>query len=530
MRNDSSHPCVIYARSSRWNNTASVKSQIVACEAFARRHKLDVKGRFKDTVSGYSAPLYRRKGLQDMMAFVKEYGVRIILLTDISRLSRSVMQGVYLLNWFSSLGVVVYDISHLDNVHNVEPSLGWPYRKILYDGLIEAERMIHVHSDDPPQADADLFFKGKTAPLGYIAANSNVSVLEKDSRVSGIVQDVFRIALECAPNAMRGPSRGKSINYTALYDLLSERDDFRMALEALAEAGVNKLLHNRRSLVSFLQVPYYAGYSQPGPQQESNRVHEYYISEKEYNQLNRGHRCIELPAKHERSYMPMIRCACDKGNLHKNGGRVHCRGCNRSMPEKSLVDAITTTLGAYHLDRDTIFTEHLERRLKVCKFERFLTRLQDARDKVSESTEAVVDASALPKKAIDPKTLRTNLDDMLAALRDYHEKGYGALGVEWLESYISNRGRRFLENCKMRFSANLETGDLAIITRDHEIQVSPRPKSLEEIHAIVEERDNLRGEIRRLINANPWLKAVLEYDVGVASGDIWTDYFDMLLT
>jgi len=530
MPKRSAIPYVIYARSSSFNQEA-IEEQKKKCTAYGYKHNLIKSGFFADFVSGYGDALHRRKNLVRLMHYVKKNYIKIVVVSDISRLSRSVRQGAFLLHWFALQGITVHDVEYLSQANREAPSLGWPYRKQMLKKLIAAEDKYHAHINMKKNAKkTGVHFSGTVPPWGYIYEGGKSGILIKNPNLQDQVAAVFRIALETAKTMAAKQGNEKSINYTGLYRKIAENDEFMAILKHLQDTGANKRLHNARSFKALIQNPFYAGYATAGRQDAVNRVHEPYISEKEHNMLNRGHeKCqIILPKPHAMSYIPLVKCKDCGGKLNKKGGQAWCPDCHKTMKEETLANAIADALGGWRIDRDTAFANHLIRRLKMGKLERLVKDIRDAFQPYQSSGAAVVDPEGYDYAAVDERRLIEGMEALILTLEGYNEIGYGEMAVEWLEARQAGRGREYIAEFGLELSYDFAAGRAIIDNCGPSVVASPLPLDATMAGKLVEERQNLRHEIKRLLEELPALVAVLEYDSGSVTGDFWTPFTDTL--
>ena len=525
-------PFVIYARRSRWNDTDSIERQIKTCRGHAKGKTWLERGIYQEFASGYGDSLHKRTELVKMMDYVRLHGIKLILVACIDRLSRSVAQGAFLLDWFKSLGIIIYDVDYVTATgpEGVQPSHGWQYRRALYRRLIEAENYYHAHIEDRQGNGHDgILFRGRSAPLGFTYAGKLPARLRKDGATAELVGALFQTALKYAKELGKGTKPSSPINYSELYRKLSGDGQFREVREALVREKTRKRLDNMPSLKSLLQNPLYAGYLENGGQIRANRVHEHYISEQEYNLLNKGKCAIEIGREYQLSFVSTIACACGRGRLHKDQGRIKCPKCGyKGLAVGTLAGMVTDKLRYYQIDVESATMDHISRRLKIGLFARLLERIQASLESRDGSAAAAIDMRAL-KYAGGGRELLDEVRGLLKVVKQYRETEYGFLAVAWLEEYMAGEGRKFLQAYGLEMTFDNELNVLKLNAAGLEVQAAPRPKTLNEINEIVVRRANLRKEIRRLVDSAPGLKAALEYDVGFASGDFWASYYDMLL-
>ncbi|GEM_PF-1336567 len=521
--------CVIYARSSHWGDQKSIDKQMKECESFANTNGLKVEMRLKENCSGYLAPMHKRARLLATMSYVESHKIQAVLVRDISRLSRSVLQGAQMLYWFRLMGVAVIDVEYMKDkkLLGAEEYFGFDYHAVLYEKLIKAERYYHEHTD-VPRCSTSSQYSGRKVLLGYKRDEHNSTRLVKDPEIAGDMEAFFAIAIRKAESIV-GKSSSKKMNYAQLFRELNQDNEPRQIIDRLNSSGqATKKIASNDSLRSMLQNPVYAGYSDDAFQEEEPpRVHEQYIDVKDFNLLNKDYRTIKLPRKTIKTYVSLVSCICGDGKLNKSGEWVVCSKCNRRGSGDDLVKAISTCLAGYRFSNEYSVLTHMERRLKMGKFSLLIEKIRDSLHPRQESAGAIIDDDALQHKAISSKDLKT-MADLLSAIDSYHEKGFGDLAVLWLEAHQAGEGRIFLEEMNLNLVHDTKTGDTELVENNANIVKSPSPISLEEVQEKVDARRNKRQEIFGLLSELSWLKAVLEYDVGIASGDFWTDFEDQL--
>lgn len=525
-------PYVIYARRSQWNDDESIERQIRNCRAYAVEKPWTKPGIFKEYARGYDDPLHGRGELLKMMEYVKEHGIKIIVVDHIDRLSRSVMQGAYLLHWFNSLGILIHDVEYLvsGKADKGFPSQGWQYRKKLYERLVKAEDYYHAHklSRQLPRVDKVLF-RGRTAPLGFRYEGPLPAKLIKDEETAEVVDGLFKLAHKHAKASLRKQgSGGAKLSYPLLFQKMSLDPDFGDVQAALAKTRARKRVRDAQALKTLLQNPFYAGYAQAGEQHEANMVHEHYINAKDYNHLNRGHKNIQLESVRPRSYIPLIGCSCGQANFNKEDKIVICRACGKRYSRRDLELAIMEKLRHYRVETDATFLDHMARYLKMGLLGALLHEVKTVLQPRAASGKAAVDKLAM-KHAGGGRDLLNKIAAVLRDIDQYQEKGYGELAVLWLEACRDDRQREFIEGFGLEMVYDTDLSEIVLYYAKPEVVWVDDPKSMAEIEEFVRQRNSLFFKIAGEIEKSPALKAVLEYDAGYASGDLWTRYHEMLL-
>lgn len=541
---------VKYARNSRHKNTVSLEEQKkrmfsytnakVTSSKIPPKQIKDIV--FEETLSGYSEPLHKRTALLALMEYVCENpGIQVLVVDSISRLSRSVTQGAFLIHWFFLKDIVIYDLDYLTNGKGAKenPSLSWEYQRVLYQRLIEAEGYYHSHIK---QEDEKAYFSGTTSPLGYRAEGGRHSVLTKDEAIRETIHELFAIAIKGARSLLGEHKRDKSINYAKLWKIVSQNPQFEGLQQELTKQGAKKNLRNYNSFVSFIQSPYYAGYSEcskqntkskssertKSKQSSMDRVHEYYISETEFNLLNKGFRSINRSSHAEDTYISLIKCSCGKGNLNKVRDMARCRKCNQAVREAELADALAETLRQYYISMDGAFVNKMLWHFRKDKITRLLSSINEAMQPYIQGGEACIEGFKSRYEATSPTSLGTAMTQLMKVLQQYHENNYGEMAVEWIEAYQKGKGRSMLQHYGLEFTYDINSRHLTLHHNNQEIVRHNNPSAMEEIHAIIDNRQSLRHDVESLIDKMPGLKAVLQYDVGFTGGDFWTSFSDYI--
>lgn len=225
--------CVIYARNSHYNDRESIALQLADCERVARRMGARVMYVDDENCSGYETPLQRREALQNIMKSVSENDVQMLLITDISRLSRSVLQGVYLLNWFTLRGVAVVEAHHSEGeLDSLDGYLAWKHRAKLYEGLIKAEAYYHSHNRKALLPDIEKY-TAPTKPLGYHRDGKEPYRLRITRYYARHIESFFNIAIQEAKLFFSEEPSPTKMNYAKLYDRLKEKPESRELMDTI---------------------------------------------------------------------------------------------------------------------------------------------------------------------------------------------------------------------------------------------------------------------------------------------------------
>ncbi len=544
MPNYKAPPCVIYARGSRWDDTEAISQQIDECQRYAREQGYKVMRRdFRENTSGYNTPLHKRHKLLFMMQYMKEHGIKVLLVRDISRLSRSVLQGAYLLHWCQRAGIVIHDIE-LVRKKNCAPDLGWNYIKELYSRLIAAEDYHHTHINRPgKQTDSNILYIGKKPPFGYKAPGKLPARLEKNPETSGVVGIIFQAALKNVSKAHIINKNGARINYTKLHGLLKSDADLLSGSQDTMD-GAPPPLSSPRSLTTFLQNSIYAGYTDI----DKEKVHDAYISVRDYNRLNRGWKTIQVTPSRLPSYVSLISCGCGDGKLNKHGYYAVCPKCEKRIRISKLDDLIGTELRKYYLDKDHNLYRSMAQTLKIGLFKVLLSDIRASCEAVIESDKVIMDNQAAKHAGSDGRAFVEKLNAFISELDGYRNVHTGEMAVEWLENCSDGDPgeliRAYELNIEYRFDTEghecLEVRQCNAAIPSYGQPRNPtalpklpllenyRPLPPEDLKRILAERKMHHTRIIGMLNDMPELKAVLAYDLGFAGGDFITPYEDTL--
>lgn len=537
---------VIYARSSRWDNDGSTDEQIKECKKYGKQKGLTFCETFTDNVSGHSdqVPMHKRRGLLTLMQYVKERKIEMVVVRDITRLSRTVMEGAHCLHWFMLQGVVVHDVDYAQNAGAVEPSNSWAYRKELYMLLLAGEDYYHAHKGVASNEVSTILYRGHKAPWGYVLAGSLPTPLIKDRVEEPYVSRLFELLLDNVDAATVRQKGAPHVVYKHLLSLVMAVPEEQNQRIKMRLAG--KGAFNERTIVDFLQNPIYAGYPDTGDVSKEDRVHEHYISADEYNKLNRGHKKqISEASEYHLTYVSKIKCGCGEKNLNKEGDKARCHACGNSIRENTLRDEIAAKFRWYYFEKDDHLLDSISNKLQVGLFRGLL-------EDYLAGAKAAINPTGL-KHSIDYDAgIKNKIDELIGALDNYSTMGSSELAVAWAECRDHVERRNLLNLLELeitfdfagaegeRISVKQVGRDIPGYAENLSYAVSREPKyplvrsdkgtADLRIQEIVRDRAVSMQEIRERLDQLPSIKALLEYELGYTTGDFWTPYADMLLS
>lgn len=318
---------ISYARSSRDENSDSVKKQHKDNAAYAKTRGLTIHAKHDDSISGYEN-LAQHRDLMKALDLCLDKGIRDIVITNVSRLTRSLRDGVLLLDWLHRHGIRL----HLSKEQRVHEEVG--YLDLIRE-LADAEDYYWKFArGKAAQANDSIYGKGRP-PNGYTTDKGKPGVLVKSSDAAE-VERIFAQALK-----LRGRLPKQSLSGIAA---MIKSDKY-------GKAAVRKMLEN----------PIYTGRKAPSGTIDISAlrlyagIHDAYVSDEDFIRLNGGRVVRHL------EYSKLVVCeACsqkEKGDMFKhhlllNGQNLKCQSCSKNINISQLEEMMREMCRDYIFDPD----------------------------------------------------------------------------------------------------------------------------------------------------------------------------------
>lgn len=182
----------IYMRLSREDGngnaeSASISSQRIQLLQYAKNHGIPIRYQFAD--DGISGTTMNRDAFRQMLAMIESGEIGILLVKDLSRLSRDYIRtGELLEYWFPAHGVRFISVDDgIDTKKNSASSDFFPIRAVMDDWYArDISRKVRAAIYARQAAG---FCTAASLPFGYCRMNGNIVINEKQAET---VRDIFR--------------------------------------------------------------------------------------------------------------------------------------------------------------------------------------------------------------------------------------------------------------------------------------------------------------------------------------------------
>lgn len=340
---------ISYARCSRDENVEYIPKQHNENTNYAGTIGLDIHHKFNDSVSGYS-DLWQHKELINALNLCLKEGVKDIVVTNLSRLTRSLRDGLLLLDWMHRNGIRL----HLSNTNkSIEER---DYLHILKE-LIEAE---------------DYYWKFPNKPVGT---------------------DTNRLVRR-PPNGYtkQGRQLVKSDDAAEVASVFKQAIDLRRRHPKLSVARIAGMVNCNRfktqAVVRMLNDPFYTGRTIPRRITEQHKLEQYgmthdsYITLSEFVLINSCRRVSHIP------YSELIMCknchdkygedrgkGCTNQHLSPNGKNLKCQSCGRNISVSKLEKMLVEMCRDYIFNPDKATEYRFEHLSIISQLERIFANL-----------------------------------------------------------------------------------------------------------------------------------------------------------
>lgn len=187
---------VIYARISTNSTLQDNRRQVRDLKIFAERNDIEITGVFNEEMSG-ATRTDTRPGFIELSKFIEENNIKLILVSEVSRLGRNTVQALQTMEELHANGVCVY--VHQSGSYTLRPDgTVEPTTELLLTvmaGLAKQERSQFIERVNSGIANAKA--KGKIfgqQPYGFKKDNAGGYAI--DSGAAKIVKEIFAIFLE----------------------------------------------------------------------------------------------------------------------------------------------------------------------------------------------------------------------------------------------------------------------------------------------------------------------------------------------
>ncbi|MCK9331646.1 MAG: recombinase family protein [Candidatus Cloacimonetes bacterium] len=318
---------ISYARRSRDENTDAIKKQHSENRRYANTHGLTIHAEYDETVSGYES-MDQHKKLNIVLNKCAEEGIKDILVTNISRLTRSVRDGVLLLDWLHRNGIIL----HFSTKEKVYTAVG--HLDVIKE-LIAAEEYYWKFIQAKPALPVNGFYSKGRPPNGYTARKKNRGILAK-SGDSTHVTDVFEQAISLRKRSPALP----------LPQIVRRIETIKYKKHAITRMLSNPLYTGRKAPHGTLNIAELRRYG---------KKHEAYISDEDFILLNGGKVVRHLAYS---KFVVCKKCSPNNGNkrdehhLVLDGENLRCKKCERSVRIRKLENAMEEMCRNYYFDPD----------------------------------------------------------------------------------------------------------------------------------------------------------------------------------
>jgi len=485
---------ICYGRISREENTLSLADQSQETKTYANRKALVVFREMQDKVSGY-ADLLQHENLINMLNLCVSNGIKDIIVTDLSRLTRSVRDGILLLDWLHREGIRLH-LSRLDR----------EIKELDYLSLIsefaEAERYyftcLQKEAKEIRLGDS---IKGKST-LGYERDPSRKNVLIKKDIPGFDIGSIFRQALEIREQHPRYSMRE-----------ISKQIDSN----TLISKKIYKILGN----------PLYTGRNAPKGTKDLavltqyKKIHEAYISEEEFILINGGKTVEEM------DFNDIVFCKnCYVGHsqgqtpldyrLHKNDNNLRCKKCGRTISILKLKKQLPEMCQKYIFEPDAFLAFNFANMSVITQLDELLKQIAKTGNLQDSGQVLNYPASQLsaPNVQYKLKEASTSLIKNLKKYVNMNMNNYN-IGLLYHIYQVSKDGRAVRDLLKDCFDGVFVVFGQVRVTRVEPVTVKPgvmkatNPFTPDEICSELQKVDKVIKKqsvtIRSLLASNPFL-------------------------
>jgi DNA invertase Pin-like site-specific DNA recombinase len=521
-----SNTYVVYLRKSRQGDD-DFQAQYQKCTNLADRLHLKFVRQYTDKGSGYKNLLHRPVLLQLMTDCVNET-IGHVIVSDASRLSRNLIDGIYLWQWFVNKGIIVH-VVETENKYRL-PS----YLNVVGD-LLLSEKNYHVIAGNfsvtrSKARDRGMYLGGKP-PLGFEKQGMK---LIRHKEQSAIMDDIFACILEYAGHTDK-------ISYAAMHRYLLGHDKKNASF-------IKTYLRNSIKLRYIVRNPTYTGhacYKEKSPAGHKplfriapNAEHDKYITLDQYTVLNKGNTPLLgktrsndaiVNRKYGESYAMEIQCAQCGKPLVKNRNRYRCgsrHSSHGSILISELSDIISRTLRKYRKDDDSIILEPFTRKGLLSGLSDVLMRLQDEITGQYEISELARGKPAKTLSVIKTEgwVLKPYLKELLEMMGNIKESV--EMSVIWKIHESMGKEREFIKSYMANTVFDMKHKQLTFKPLDPFIYCHDHNYPEEDIETdVINYTESYRKFLNKL-NVHPVLPAILTFEKGIVTGDYWTDFVD----
>ncbi|MDD2297021.1 MAG: recombinase family protein [Sphaerochaetaceae bacterium] len=505
-------PACYYCRISSSNNKTDLKAQVDKCKAYARTNGLILLFGYKEIISGYSDILNRNE-LVEMLNRCHKQNIKHIVVTGLSRLTRSTRDGILLLDWFHRNGVTLHLCD--DNI---------PHTKVGYldlmSTLIEAEKL----------HDRFVMSVGTDVALGLYQRGRPPKGYKKDMRHKG--------------RLVKDPSSSEATSYIFAQAIALKTQNPNLTKGQLAKVIRQKTNVGTPSNVSAKTIynmignPIYTGRSAPrgisdyAELKRHPQVHEAYLSDPEYMSLRGVKKTQKL------RYLEAVKCKKCNVSLNLNGDKARCPRCRKNISIKQLLNKMQEMCRPLIYDPDQALERQFENMLSISQLEALLHNIitqgsianhgryfvppEDLAEQQNASSATIGEEWQQLKRDMKQLLmnsynlvlnykLRSDQDDEGIGLKAFIEDSFGAVYVTF-----SGRRKQTIE------PLSLNTG----------IRIADNPFSKDQVGEDMEKLDRIIREriilIRTILRDNPFLSDFLAYNIIDARFDQWEKVADFI--
>lgn len=493
-------PAISYLRTSRKENQKSLNSQKNKVNDFAKGNGYQIVDFYYDTASGYQE-IIARPGLLRLIKRCTDGGISNIIVSDLSRLTRSLRDGILLLDWLHRHSITLH-------VCGMDSGVKADYL-YLVSQLVEAERKYNL-SKVPQKETPNLHPRPMgRPPAGYKHSKGQPGVLEKG---------------DC------------DYSLASLFEqaLAFKQDNPTSGTLDIAKALANQAnFPNTRTILGIITNPLYTGRAVPASNCETYDyklypvIHYAYIAEADFNRLN------SIKSRRKLYFLELVECGKCRRKVSFRKLEIYCPHCSKSLSINRFHKMMHSLCKQYIYDPDIALENRLDNMWSISQLDKMLNNIVSL-GTPENNTHIFLPPAAIVQEVLDAqnciaqewdnlkkqlKKISLNNHDLVLHYRMRMELNDDGKG---LKEFIADTFEKIEISFQGRLGSSLKPETIKPAIRKASNPLSP--EVIERDLALINE--NIRGRtqyIRQILHDNPFLSDFITYGIVDARFKQWED-------